>query len=334
VADAVWDESRSGHTTAGSFGEAVQTATGQITSATSSTITLPSPYATGKAAGAEIVVDNQRRAVGTHAGSGVYAISPDWTATPANGSDFWLGGLAAVAGAGSLTAADVWTYATRVLTAGTNIALTKGTGLLGLNDIAATAIVSGGAIATSAGAVSTVTTTGTVTDKAGYSLATAPPTAATIADAVWDESRSGHTNAGTFGLYLDTQVSGISVGGGASDWTADEKTAIRAILGIPGSGATPADPTAGILDTIRDAAIDKTGYKLASDGLDSIVVETGVNARQAASITLAAAAGTLSGAGSGASTITVKGGNVATTRIVAAGDEYGNRTSVTLTLPS
>jgi hypothetical protein len=41
-------------------------------------------------------------------------------------------------------------------------------------------------------------------------------------------------------------------GGGSTDWTADERTAIRAILGIPGSGTTPADPTTGILDTVRD----------------------------------------------------------------------------------
>lgn len=42
-------------------------------------------------------------------------------------------------------------------------------------------------------------------------------------------------------------------GGGSTDWTADERTAIRAILGIPASGTTPDDPTTGILDTIRDA---------------------------------------------------------------------------------
>ncbi|MFO0203035.1 MAG: hypothetical protein ACK528_07885, partial [Alphaproteobacteria bacterium] len=33
---------------------------------------------------------------------------------------------------------------------------------------------------------------------------TAPPTAATIADAVWDEAYSGHTTAGTFGKLMDT----------------------------------------------------------------------------------------------------------------------------------
>jgi len=41
-------------------------------------------------------------------------------------------------------------------------------------------------------------------------------------------------------------------GGGGTDWTANERTAIRAILGIPTSGTTPTDPTEGILDEIRD----------------------------------------------------------------------------------
>jgi len=41
-------------------------------------------------------------------------------------------------------------------------------------------------------------------------------------------------------------------GGGGTDWTANERTAIRSILGIPTSGTTPTDPTEGILDEIRD----------------------------------------------------------------------------------
>ncbi|HVL15161.1 MAG TPA: hypothetical protein VM529_21495, partial [Gemmata sp.] len=39
-------------------------------------------------------------------------------------------------------------------------------------------------------------------------------------------------------------------GGGSTDWTSDERTAIRSILGIPASGTTPEDPTAGILAAI------------------------------------------------------------------------------------
>ena len=52
--------------------------------------------------------------------------------------------------------------------------------------------------------VSDPVTVGTNNDKTGYTLATSPPTAAAIADAVWDEAYSGHTTAGTFGKLMDT----------------------------------------------------------------------------------------------------------------------------------
>lgn len=55
-----------------------------------------------------------------------------------------------------------------------------------------------------------------------------------------------------------------SGGGGGTDWTADERTQIRAILGIAGSGTTPADPTVGIMDTIRDAVL---AVKASTDNL-------------------------------------------------------------------
>jgi hypothetical protein len=40
------------------------------------------------------------------------------------------------------------------------------------------------------------------------------PTNASIADAVWDELAAGHTTTGSFGDYLDAEVSGVSGGGG------------------------------------------------------------------------------------------------------------------------
>lgn len=76
----------------------------------------------------------------------------------AHGSGSW----ATATGFSTHSAADVWTSITRTLTAGTNIVLAKGTGVTGFNDIAATAVVSGGAITTSGGAVTTVTTTANV----------------------------------------------------------------------------------------------------------------------------------------------------------------------------
>jgi len=57
------------------------------------------------------------------------------------------------------TAADkAWSTATRLLTAGTNIVLAKGVGVTGFNDIAATDVVSAGAITTLTGAVVNVDT--------------------------------------------------------------------------------------------------------------------------------------------------------------------------------
>jgi hypothetical protein len=61
-----------------------------------------------------------------------------------------------------------------------------------------------GSVTGAVGSVTSPVTVGTNNDKTGYSLATAPPTAAAIADAVWDEAYSGHTTAGTFGKLMDT----------------------------------------------------------------------------------------------------------------------------------
>ena len=77
---------------------------------------------------------------------------------------------------------------------------------------------------------------------------------------------------------------------------------------------------------------DKANYQVASSGLDAVVIEPGVNARQAVNAILAASVGVISGAATNA--IAIQGGNVSTTRINAIVDANGNRTTVTLNLPS
>lgn len=102
---------------------------------------------------------------------------------------------------------------------------------------------------------------------------------------------------------------------------------------VPATIASGDDADAAtIKTTIGVAGAGLTGVALAAAGLDAVVIETGVNARQALSPILAASAGVVLGMGTG--TVTLKGGNVATTRISATTDSAGNRTSVTLTLPS
>jgi hypothetical protein len=142
-----------------------------------------------------------------------------------------------------------------------------------------TSTYAGGAVASVAAPV----TVGTNSDKTGYSLATAPPTASAIT------------------------------------------TAVVAGMASAPVGSVAAPVTVGTNN-------DKSGYELASNGFDSIVIEIGLNARQGLALIAAASAGVLAGAGTGP--ITIEGAGVATNRITASTDSNGNRTSVTLNLPT
>lgn len=82
--------------------------------------------------------------------------------------------------------------------------------------------------------------------------------AADVADAVWDEAQSGHTTAGTFGKYLDSEVS--SAGGGSSaadiaDAVWDEIIADHAVAGSAGKKLDDL-PTSGTGDWTADEKAD------------------------------------------------------------------------------
>lgn len=114
---------------------------------------------------------------------------------------------------------------------------------------------------------------------------------------------------------------GASIAADIAEANADLDELITTI-GVAGAGLT------GVTVSTNN---DKTGYTLSSAGLDAVMIETGVNARQAVSVILASAAGVLSGAATTA--IVIKGGNVSNQRIAATVDSDGNRSAVTLTLP-
>lgn len=189
-------------------------------------------------------------------------------------------------------------------------------------------------------------TVGTVNDKTGYALSAAG------VDAIWDEAQSGHATAGTFGKYLDAQVSLISGGGGSPDWTATEKENIRYRLGVDGTATAPATNTPNLGDvgitqagadkvwsttarTITGGTIttnnDKAGYALSTAGVDAILddtVEGSLTMRQMVKIMAAALAG--KAAGGGTTTITFTGLDGVTARITATVDANGNRSAVTV----
>jgi hypothetical protein len=83
-------------------------------------------------------------------------------------------------------------------------------------NLSGTTISTSQQVASVSGAVGSVTnavTVGTNNDKTGYSLATAPPTAAAIADAVWDETIGDHLTAGSTGAALN------AAGSAGDPWT-------------------------------------------------------------------------------------------------------------------
>ncbi len=164
----------------------------------------------------------------------------------------------------------------------------------------------------------------------------------------WSVALPGAYPVGTagalLGLNLDAKVSTRSTYVGADPWSVtlpgsysagtagamlglnlDAKVSTRSTYAGGPVSAVTAPVTVGTVN-------DKSGYSLAAAGLDAITVEAGVNARQALSPILAATAGIVAGAGTGV--VVIKGGNTTTTRITATTDNAGNRSTVTLTLPS
>lgn len=155
---------------------------------------------------------------------------------------------------------------------------------------------------------------------------------------VWDLATSGHTTSGSFGAEV------VAAGSAGDPWA----TSLPGSYGVGTAGnivGTNLNATVSSRSTYAGGSVasvtgpvtvgtnnDKTGYILGSSGLDSILVETGINARQALSPILAASAGVLSGAGTG-SIIVFAGGSTSTHRIDATTDNNGNRLTVTLNLP-
>lgn len=104
------------------------------------------------------------------------------------------------------------------------------------------------------------------------------PSAASVADAVWDEAQSGHAGAGTFGSYLDAAVSGVSTGGVSAGDIADAvwDEALAGHAGAGSAGATLSNRASqASVDTIDDyvdtevAAIKAKTDNLPSDPADA-----------------------------------------------------------------
>jgi len=91
-------------------------------------------------------------------------------------------------------------------------------------------------------------------DTSAYQGSAAGITEAGVADAVWDELQSAHTIAGSFGKYIDAEISGVSSGSGAFAYT------------IVTFDSANIQPVGGVALTVRN--IDQTG--LVAVGLSDV----------------------------------------------------------------
>ncbi len=254
IADAVWDEARSGHVGAGSFGEGVvvnNIAAGAITAAAVATGAIDADaiadgaidagaIATGAitaakfAAGAidaaavatgAIDADALAADAGTEIGTAVWATAARTLTAATNVTST---GAAVPITAGGLVSADVTAISTDATAANNAESFFDGTGYAGTgNTIPAVTTVNGlaGGVITAAaiatGAITNAKFAAGAIDAAAIATgaidadALAADAVAEVADGVWDEARSGHTTAGTFGQGM-ASVQGNVTGSVAS----------------------------------------------------------------------------------------------------------------------
>jgi hypothetical protein len=111
---------------------------------------------------------------------------------------------------------------------------------------------------------STIGTCTTNTD-----MVSEPPSAANVADAVWDEAKAGHVGAGSFGEEVQSHALSSEISA-LNDLTAQE---VRDAMKLPPTGGAPAvgsidEHLDDVLDDTGTSGVqvaDKTGYSLAAD---------------------------------------------------------------------
>jgi hypothetical protein len=135
--------------------------------------------------------------VGTNNDKGAYSLTASQTFST-TGS---VGSVTSALGAAAIQ--SIWDRLT------SNLTVLNSVGKLLVDNLNATVTSRSTLVATDVWSATTRTITGNG-DKTGYSLATAPPTAVAIADAVWDEVLSGHLTAGTTGEALNSSATGTA----------------------------------------------------------------------------------------------------------------------------
>jgi hypothetical protein len=244
----------------------------------------------------------QARVVTDYTGSSDTATVDAWTVTPSGTITYYLFGTAPSSGGGGLDAAgiraaiglssanldtqlatidsNVDSILDDTGTSGVVVASSSKTGYsIGSGGITSASFASGAitaaAVATDAIGAAELASDAVTEIQSGLATASALTTVDSVVDAIkvttdkLDDTLEDNSGTYRFTEAALAQAPAGEGGGGGTDWDADERAAIRSILGIPVSGSTPADPSSGILDTIRDGI---TGLNdLSSEDVQSAV---------------------------------------------------------------
>ena len=179
-------------------------------------------------------------------------------------------------------------------------------------------------------------------DVPGLIAALNDPTAAAIADAVWDEAKAGHVGAGTFGEEVQAHALSTEIAAlndlSAADVNAEVDTAIsdaalataaalatvdaNVDLILADTGTDGVALSATTINAIADGLLDR------ADGVEPASRGTEITVREALRVTVSALAGKVSDADS--SPILFRDLNDSRNVITATVDGSGNRTAVVL----
>lgn len=263
IAAAVWDEDLAGHAISGSAGDTLSAA-GSAGDPWSTA--LPGAYGSGTAG--KIIGDNINATISSRLASGSYTAPLDAAATrsavglASANLDTQLDALPTAAE----NATAVWGAGTRVLTAGTNIALAKGTGVTGFNDLSAAQVN-----AEADTALSDVGLTTTITGRIDAAISTRLPTSSYAAplDAAGTRSAVGLSSAN-----LDTQL-GAAAGTRLVEgsYTHDDLVRLNSAVQLGKTTIVPGSPGATV--TFRDV----------NDSVDRVVADMDGSERSSMTLT-------------------------------------------------
>jgi hypothetical protein len=291
IADAVWDEARSGHVAAGSFGQGVASVQGNVTGSVASVTGSVNSVTTQVTADVTSVSGDSTAADNLEA---------DYDGTGYNKSASTIGTAAALTANNDKTGYSISGTKTTldalndVSTAEVNTEVDTALSDIGLDHLISAAVIGADitddsiiAQMVSKSATADWDTFDNTTDSLEAITDTGFPSAATIADAVWDEARSGHVAGGSFGEGV------ASVQGNITGSVASVVGAVGSVTGAVGSvtGNVGGNVAGSVNSVTTQVAADVTaisGDSTAADNLELDYDGTGYN-KSASTIGTAAA---------------------------------------------